>query len=84
MTSQVEYYRLRLAQHDATIDKIYLIPLPNISSNKNKNNKRKYEEAMGYSNDYTIVQDSETYITNKTQNNGNNWTDAYLENLSNK
>ena len=84
MTSQVEYYRLRLAQHDAAVDKIYLTPLPNISSNKNKNNKRKYEEAMGYSNDYTIVQDSETYITNKTQNNGNNWTDAYLENLSNK
>ena len=84
MTSQVEYYRLRLAQHDAAVDKIYLTPLPNISSNKNKNNKRKYEEAMGYSNDYTIVQDSETYVTNKIKNNGNNWTDAYLENLSNK
>jgi len=82
MTSQVEYYRHRLAQHDAVVDKIYLIPLPNISSNKNK--KRKYEEAMGYSNDYTIVQESETYITNKIKNQGNNWTDAYLENLSNK
>ena len=89
MTSQVEYYRLRLAQHDDAVDKICLDHLPNISSNKNKNEKnknkkRKYEEAMGYSNDYNIVQDSETDVTNKIKNNGNNWTDAYLENLSNK
>ena len=95
MTSQVEYYRLRLAQHDDAVDKICLDHLSIISSNKNKNEKnkknkneknkkRKYEEAMGYSNDYTIVQDSETYVTNKIKNNGNNWTDAYLENLSNK
>lgn len=88
MTSQVEYYRHRLAQHDDAVDKICLDHLSIISSsNKNKNEKnkkRKYEEAMGYSNDYTIVQDSETYVTNKIKNNGNNWTDAYLENLSNK
>jgi hypothetical protein len=48
--------------------------LPNIIGKK-----RKYEEAMGYPNDYEIVQDPQTIRSNK----GSNWIDAYLENLSN-
>lgn len=76
MLSYTEYYRQRLnqakiCQYD--IDKHILIP--NITGKK-----RKYEEAMGYPNDYEIVQDSQSITTNK----GSNWIDAYLENLSNK
>ena len=46
--------------------------------------KRKYEEAMGYQNDYEIVQESEEYITNNIENRGEDWIDSYLENLSNQ
>jgi len=75
MLSYTEYYRQRLnqakiCQYD--IDKHILIP--NITGKK-----RKYEEAMGYPNDYEIVQDPQSITANK----GSNWIDAYLENLSN-
>ncbi len=46
--------------------------------------KRKYEEAMGYQNDYEVVQESEQYITNNIKIQGENWIDSYLENLSNQ
>jgi hypothetical protein len=42
--------------------------------------KRKYEEALGYSNDYEVVQEPKNYLENR----GINWIDSYLENLSNK
>ena len=40
------------------------------------NKKRKYEEAMGYPNDYLVVQEPDTPNHRCSQ-----WCDAYLENL---
>jgi hypothetical protein len=55
-------------------------------NNNNDNNiigkKRKYEESMGYENDYEIVQDCVSFITNKIEIRGINWIDSYLENIS--
>ena len=56
MSSQVEYYRKRMAEHDLAIklieDEIKTSKI-NITCKK-----RKYEEAMGYQNDYEVVQES--------------------------
>jgi hypothetical protein len=82
MTSQVEYYRNRMAERDLAIK------LLENEIKKSKINitgkKRKYEEAMDYQNDYEVVQESEKYITNNIKNRGNNWIDSYLENISNQ
>lgn len=82
MSSQVEYYRKRMDEHDLAIklieDEIKTSKI-NITCKK-----RKYEEAMGYQNDYEVVQESEQYITNNIKIQGENWIDSYLENLSNQ
>lgn len=72
MFSYTRYYYQRL--NEAKIRQYDIIVMPNIIGKK-----RKYEEAMGYPNDYEIVQDPQTITSNK----GSNWIDAYLENLSN-
>jgi hypothetical protein len=81
MISQVEYYRLRLAAHDAVINSLTL-DKPKVTNNEPiiKNRKRKYEEAFGYAHDYEVVQDPMSHQNNR----GLNWKDGYLENLANK
>jgi hypothetical protein len=80
MNSQTEYFRNRLLQHDASIKEIEAKSvIVNITGKK-----RNYEEAFEYVNDYEIVQESEFFVTNKIVNKGNNWIDAYLENLIKK
>jgi len=83
MTSQVEYYRNRMTERDLAIK---IIEEEEIKKSKINitGKKRKYKEAMGYQNDYEVVQDPEKYITNNIKNRGNNWIDSYLENISNK
>jgi len=78
MSSYSEYYRqrlqdqkIRLQEFESNLKKT----TPNITGRK-----RKYEEAMGYQNDYLVVQEPQSIQQNK----GYNWVDAYLENLSNK
>jgi hypothetical protein len=51
------------------------------TSNNITGKKRKYEEALGYQNDYEVVQEPEKYITNNIEIKGHNWIDSYLENL---
>lgn len=88
MTSQIEYYRLRLAQHDAVINSLTLDNLkitnnePKVTNNEPiiKSKKRTYEEAFGYAHDYEVVQDPISHQNNR----GLNWKDGYLENLANK
>jgi len=73
-----EYYRRRLSEQQICLvhlDTNQKISTPNITGKK-----RTYTEAMGYPNDYLVVQDPETIETPK----GINWIDSYLENLSNK
>ena len=77
MTSYSEYYRRRLEEQTMRLkdlDKKEII-IHNITGNK-----RTYENAMGYPNDYLVVQDPESIETPR----GINWIDSYLENLSNK
>ena len=77
MQSYTEYYRQRLEEQNLRLQELEREAkdkLPNITGKK-----RKYEEAMGYQNDYEVVQDPKSIGTNK----GSNWTDSYLENLSN-
>ena len=72
-----EYFRQRLEEQ-----KLRLQAFENKSKTHTPSitgKKRKYEEAMGYPNDYEVVQEPESIVTNK----GSNWIDAYLENLSN-
>lgn len=95
MTSQIEYYRQRLEQHDAVINSLTLDNLkitnnePKITNNEPKvtinepiikSKKRTYEEAFGYAHDYEVVQDPIAHQNNR----GLNWKDGYLENLANK
>jgi len=78
MSSYSQYFRQRFEEQNLRlqeIDKKVQISSLNITGKK-----RKYEEAMGYPNDYLVVQESESIQRNK----GSNWIDAYLENLSNK
>jgi hypothetical protein len=77
MQSYTEYYRQRLEEQNLRLQELEREAkdkLPNITGKK-----RKYEEAMGYQNDYEVVQDPKSIGTNK----GSNWTDGYLENLFN-
>ena len=72
--SSVEYYRQRLNAQKFRLDQMEdSLKYPKITGKK-----RKYEDAMGYPNDYTVVQDPESVIQPK----GKNWVDAYLEHLS--
>ena len=78
MESYTEYFRQRLEEQKMRIQDLECQSkdkIPNITGKK-----RKYEEAMGYQNDYEVVQDPKSI---GTQNKGSNWIDAYLENLSN-
>ena len=73
MLSYSEYFRQRLYEQSIRLQ--YLdSEVKNITGKK-----RKYEEAMGYPNDYLIVQEPESIKINR----GKNWIDAYLENISN-
>lgn len=77
MPSYFEYYRKRLDEQTNRLQKENITfpnTIPNITGKK-----RKYEDAMGYPNDYLVVQDPKSIEVNK----GSNWTDSYLENLSN-
>ena len=71
MTSRIEYYRQRLIEQQYRLE--------NIERCKSDvtGKKRKYEDAMGYPNDYEVVQDPQSFPVTK----GNNWVDAYLEHL---
>jgi len=71
MASKTEYYMKRMSAHDNAIRQLEQ-PLTNITGKK-----RKYEEAMGYQNDYEVVQEPHLYANNC----GTNWTDAYIEQL---
>lgn len=75
MSSSVEYYRQRLNEQKFRLDQIEdSIKHPTITGKK-----RKYEDAMGYPNDYEVVQAPESVP--RIQVKGNNWVDAYLEHL---
>ena len=77
MQSYSEYFRQRLKEQHLRVyafENKFNTHIPSITGKK-----RKYEEAMGYQNDYEVVQEPELIVTNK----GSNWIDAYLENLSN-
>lgn len=77
MLSYTKYYRERLDERCIcleSLDKKRKIFTQNITGKK-----RKYEEAMGYSNDYLVVQEPETTPPPR----GTNWIDSYLDNLSN-
>ena len=78
MKSYTEYYSKRL--NDQKLRLQLLENNTTIVSTNITGKKRKYEEAMGYKNDYEVVQNPESIKTN----NGLNWVDAYLENLNNK
>lgn len=73
MSSCIEYYRQRLNEQKFRLEKIEdSFKYPTVTGKK-----RKYEDAMGYPNDYEVVQDPESVPTPK----GNNWVDAYLQHL---
>jgi hypothetical protein len=76
MQSYSEYFRQRLEEQQL---RIHALERPKTSTPNIRGKKRKYEEAMGYQNDYEVVQEPELI----TQNKGSNWVDTYLENLSN-
>lgn len=78
MSSYSEYYHHRL--QDQKIRLKELESKPKITTLNITGKKRKYDEAMGYQNDYLVVQEPESIQQNK----GRNWIDAYLENLSNE
>jgi len=78
MQSYSEYFRQRLEEQKSRLHAFENKSKTHIQSITCK--KRKYEEAMGYPNDYEVVQEPESIVTNK----GSNWIDAYLENISNK
>lgn len=77
MSSYSEYYRQRLEDQKIRLKELESKPKTKTLNITGK--KRKYEEAMGYQNDYLVVQEPESIQQNK----GCNWIDAYLENLSN-
>jgi hypothetical protein len=83
MDSYIEYFRQRLNEQELRLQelerKTVHIQTPNITGKK-----RKYEDALGYPNDYEVVQDPESFEKSVTvQTNGSKWVDAYLENRSN-
>jgi len=79
MASQIEFYRLRMDEHNLVFKS--LEDEMNIPKNNITGKKRKYKEAMGYQNDYEVVQEPKSYITNKIKIRGKNWIDSYLENI---
>lgn len=82
MSTYSEYYRQRLEEQRIRLEVLEKKPktsIPNITGKK-----RTYEEAMGYPNDYLVVQDPESIGSLETPNKGSNWIDAYLENLANE
>ena len=80
--SQTEYYRNRMAERNIT----YKLLEHRINTSKTSiaGKKRKYKEAMGYQNDYEVVQETEIFLTNKIKNKGDNWIDSYLETQANQ
>jgi len=82
MLSYSEYYRQRLKNQKIRLQELEtnskIISLNIIGK------KRTYEEAMGYPNDYLVVQEPESIETLGLQNKGYNCIDAYLENLYNE
>jgi len=80
MTSESCYYRSNLIENNAAKEGNYKPKdiLQNITGKK-----RKYETAMGYPNEYEIVQEFEIMVTNKIENRGLNWIDSYFEQLLN-
>jgi hypothetical protein len=76
MSSYSEYYRQRLEAQRIRLQ--ILDANPQIHTSNITGKKRKYEEAIGYPNDYLVVQEPETFISPWK---GINWIDAYLENL---
>jgi len=63
MSSYSEYFRQRLLEQQfrlQELDKKSIIKTSNIIGKK-----RKYEEAMGYQNDYLVVQESQSIEGNK-------------------
>ena len=80
--SQTEYYRNRMAERNIAYELLeYRI---NTSNTSITGKKRKYKEAMGYQNDYEVVQETEIFLTNKIINKGDNWIDSYLETQANQ
>jgi len=88
--SYTDYYRARLHESKVRVEQIPEI-FTNIkcsTESKDKSDslsitgkKRNYKEAMGFQNDYEVVQEPE--LTN-IQNGNSQWIDAYSENLFNK
>jgi hypothetical protein len=66
------YYRTIFEQHDINVRQLENRDITITGK------KRKYEDAMGYSNDYEVVQDPSK--SNNIVSTGN-WIDAYSEHL---
>jgi hypothetical protein len=83
MHSRVEYFRNRLLQHDQVMNQIEL-ELKQKKENIKKvvGKKRKYQDALGYENDYLVVQDPDQ--KNAVNNGRKDWIDAYSQNLFNE
>lgn len=71
-----EYYRQRLYAQKIRLEVLNDNTKAQIENITGK--KRKYEEAMGYTNDYPVVQEPASFTT---PNKGLNWIDSYSENL---
>jgi hypothetical protein len=70
MATNYAYYKQLFEKHDIQFNKLTTTPIKIIGK------KRKYEEAMGYANDYEVVQEPPqvaTYVSN--------WVDAYTEQI---
>lgn len=79
MTSYSEYYHQRLNAQAERVKKLEEKPVKALINISGK--KRKYEEAMGYMNDYLVVQEPSQ---ENNYNKGKNWIDSYSQNLFNK
>jgi hypothetical protein len=78
MNSYTEYYKKRLNRQTYRIRELYCqLKYP---VDKMTGKKRTFEEAFGYPNDYEVVQEPERFL----QNEGDNWKDGYIENISRK
>ena len=80
MTSEACYYKPNLIENNMPKEGKYK---PKDISQIITGKKRKYEEAMGYPNEYEIVQECENMVTNKIENRGLNWIDSYFEQMLN-
>jgi len=68
MATNYAYYRQLFEKHDIQFNKLTTTPIQTIGK------KRRYEEAMGYANDYEVVQEPQQIASQ----NGN-WVDGYTE-----